>query len=1752
MLPTLHKRCLSAVLAAFLGLLAAAPAHAAPSAKVKAAYPVDSDHDGHVDGVSLRWSKTVRGGADRTAPFAFRVRGYRVTSVGAARGKSQRLRVAERPECDTGGSVRLAYRNREGSTPVKPRGGKRVRSHRLDMRRFGLPFPRITCAVTLDADSDGRVDGVRVTYSREVKSDAQRSGRFLFSVAGYKIKTVKAARARFLEIDLREHAASDSGAKPAIGYSRPAKRSQRRFAVRAGKEADAFSGSYQSTRDGVSPRLVSGETGDADGDGLLDAMTVRFSEPVQAAGQAGIAVFGMQVRPSAQATGADVALSLVENTARGNARPGAWVAGSGVTDLAGNAALRSVVTPTDGAAPVMTSAVTQDASGSAGRIDAVMVTFSEPVAHPRDAGGRYPFLLGGRAVSSVEPASGGTVQVRFAEASAPDTGDRPSVRYLPGSGLPVADSAGNEATQGFVNAADAVAPVLVSARTGDGDHDGKIGTVVFGFSEDVVHAAEMGDSSFAVGGYQVTAASAASDDEVTATVTENPAADSGATPTVTYTRDGVEDVRDAAGNLASTSSRGAGDGARPVLLTVTTADVDDDGRIDQLASTWSEPLTHADDTSAPFAVSASGFSVARVRAASSANLAIDLTEPSGFDTGSKPSLTYLGGSAKIRDAAGLEPSQQTWSGLTVDALDPRLISATTGDADADGELDSVAVRFSEAVVHAQEATPGSFTTGAFTISSAEAATGDTVELQLLQSGTPDTGVRPAVNYTPDGLEDVRDATGNFAAAATIAQATDGARPVLLSAATDDVDDNGRLDRLSTGWSEPLDHADDSAAPFPVSAGGFSVARVHAATGQALDVDLTEPVAPDTGSAPDLTYTSGADPIRDVAGLEPAQVGHPGLTRDALPPRRVSTMTADTDVDGKLDAIEIEWSEDVTGATGTAPYAVTGRTLGANATFDDDVTRVPFAEDPAQFDTHDTPQIAYDDVAGDLHDVAEGTGDATEDAPAIAAETPLDKAPPVLVAAKTGDLLTPSVGNVPNGTIDAVLTTFSEPISHAVDGVSPFSLNVAGRTETNVEADSGPGDRTLYVRVDEKPDPDGGDTPNVSVLAAGPATDHIKDQAAVPNEAEVMTFTGTTDEVSPVLMSAQLGERSGGGPCAKEATAGTDGKVDCVLTTWSEDVVHAGDADGTYSLSSSYLGWPIETGGITAQGPSTTLAVPLAVDTDPDRDRSGTTVSYDSGEVEPVVDAAVPANDALDGTIDAAPACKDTGREPNDAFGDTTHAALLPLSPAFERKCAFDNDWFRVTATASGHLEVSTRPVAGIDTQLAVFDSGGASVTPTATESGAVGEVDRLTFAGLGAGTYWARVQADDSGTPQEGPYCLVYSNVITEPASCGPLAGQIVFTEAGFGNDKFLEIKNDAEVPVEMQGASAKVVVGTGPTQRDCWLVMPSLDDESILAPDEHVLIDDLNTTDSFGCTTDDPHDPDDPVEPPVIASLDPAGERIEMFANGAIDTVPLQGVLNSNVAAHHSLQFVETTEDEDHQANDLVATRWCRTFAADTKSAVGDGCDEYRINEVLWRPTNSSATSDGRAFVELAGNIPALASSELLGSWVVRGVNGVTGEGTSDFVLGATASPRSNGTYVIADGVSGVTQVAQSDVVWNLLDLNSSLWPDGTGVPGPRGLQLLNPDPPSSPPCTGSMDAFGWTTTAQGFSTQLDGLRSCPGLEGQEYTTSTVGFSAARDNLSSAADTTYNASNDTSNNQTDFCPQATPNPASLNIRPGC
>ena len=184
-----------------------------------------------------------------------------------------------------------------------------------------------------------------------------------------------------------------------------------------------------------------------------------------------------------------------------------------------------------------------------------------------------------------------------------------------------------------MNSVDGVAPVLLSATTADDDSDGRIdGVAASLLGERPARRGGRQQSSFALAGYQVTGAGAADGTDVSLGLVEGgcrrlrrddrPSPTPATASRTCATPPGNVDAELLARAGGRRRAPGAAVGRRR-------RDVDDDGRIDRLDSTWSEPLVHADDSSAPFAVSASGFSVARVRAAAGDDLAIDLAEPAG-------------------------------------------------------------------------------------------------------------------------------------------------------------------------------------------------------------------------------------------------------------------------------------------------------------------------------------------------------------------------------------------------------------------------------------------------------------------------------------------------------------------------------------------------------------------------------------------------------------------------------------------------------------------------------------------------------------------------------------------------------------------------------------------------------------------------------------------------------------------------------------------------------------------------------------------------------------------------------------------------------------------------------------------------------------------------------------------------------------------------------------------------------------------
>jgi hypothetical protein len=129
--------------------------------------------------------------------------------------------------------------------------------------------PRIVNAAMLDTDGDARADRVRLTYSEPVRHVLDRDGRYPFTVAGYRIRSVAAAAGKALVLVLAESTNPDPTAAPAIRYTRTRSKP---VTDRARKQAIAQRFSRTRAHRRVVPTQPPPAAPlDADGDGTPDA-----------------------------------------------------------------------------------------------------------------------------------------------------------------------------------------------------------------------------------------------------------------------------------------------------------------------------------------------------------------------------------------------------------------------------------------------------------------------------------------------------------------------------------------------------------------------------------------------------------------------------------------------------------------------------------------------------------------------------------------------------------------------------------------------------------------------------------------------------------------------------------------------------------------------------------------------------------------------------------------------------------------------------------------------------------------------------------------------------------------------------------------------------------------------------------------------------------------------------------------------------------------------------------------------------------------------------------------------------------------------------------------------------------------------------------------------------------------------------------------------------------------------------------------
>ena len=235
---------------------------------------------------------------------------------------------------------------------------------------------------------------------------------------------------------------------------------------------------------------------------------------------------------------------------------------------------------------------------------------------------------------------------------------------------------------------------------------------------------------------------------------------------------------------------------------------------------------------------------------------------------------------------------------------------------------------------------------------------------------------------------------------------------------------------------------------------------------------------------------------------------------------------------------------------------------------------------------------------------------------------------------------------------------------------------------------------------------------------------------------------------------------------------------------------------------------------------------------------------------------------------------------------------------------------------------------------------------------------------------------------------------------------------------------------------------------------------------------------------------------------------------------------------------------DRGHATRTTTSTRTGAARSRPTARATcGDGCDEYRINEVLWRPAPTPGASDGRCFVELAGNIPALPNSELLGGWVAprrqrpdrRGLRRLRAAGRREPALQRHLRDRRR-RQRRDPGEPRPTRI------WDSLDLNSPAWPDGPARPARAGCSCSGRTRParrrartrptrSDGPRPPRASATRSTTSA------LPGRRG-PGVHEQHRRARAPRVTTSR--TPATRPTTRRRHGE---QPLDFCPQASPNP---------
>jgi hypothetical protein len=1022
--------------------------------------------------------------------------------------------------------------------------GIRDTSGNLSSRAASVPVdkakPVRLSMVMNDVNANGKVDQVAMTFSEILAAYSAGTAPWtLISVPSTATLASVTASGNTATLTLTEGAAAATTALGAFTVTLATNATGIRDAA-----ANLSSWAATAPTDGAKPVLVSLNMNDNSLNGKVDQVTATFTETLGTTVTPTVAPWTLTGVPSGGALASvtvattTATLTITEGAGAPDTTVGSFtlalaVAAGDVQDAAGNLSSFTTTAPLDKAKPARLSMVMNDVNAN-GKVDQVAMTFSETLA-TYTAGNTGWTLTSAPSTATLASvtASGTTATLNLNEGAAAATTALGSFKVtLATNAGGIRDAAANLTSWAATAPTDGAKPVLLSMNMNDNSLNGKVDQVTATFTETlgttVAPTVAPWTLSGVPSGGSLTSVTVATT-IATLTITEGAgAADTTVGAFTLALATGPGDIQDAAGNLSAFTAKAPLDKAKPARLSMVMNDVNANGKVDQVAMTFSETLAAytAGNTGWTLTLPPSTATLASV-AASGNTATLTLNEGPGAAATALGSfkITLVANAGGIRDAAG---NLTSWASTApTDGAAPALLTLNMNDANTNGKVDQVTAVFSETLGVYTAATAPWTLTGApsgGTAASASVLT-TTATLTITEGAGPaDTTVGSMTVALASNSLGVKDAAGNLSSFGSTVP-LDKAKPARVSMVIQDVNANGKIDQVSLSFSETL-------APYTAGNTGWTLASAPstdtlasvAAAGNTATLTLNEGAGVQTTAVGSFTIalTANAGGIRDAAANLTSWAA--AAPTDGAKPVLLTLNMNDANANGKVDQVTAVFTETLGGYTAaTAPWTLTGIPSGgtpASAAVATTTATLTITEGAGAADT----TVGSMTVA--MATNALGVKDAAGNLASFATAVPLDKAKPARVSMVIQDLNA-------NGKIDQVSLTFSETLDTYTAGNTGWTFVSApsGATMASVAASGTSATLTLN---------EGAGAPNTAVspftIALTANAGGIRDAAG---NLTSWTAAAPTDGAAPVLVTLNMNDGT------------LNGKVDQVTAVFSE-------------------------------------------------------------------------------------------------------------------------------------------------------------------------------------------------------------------------------------------------------------------------------------------------------------------------------------------------------------------------------------------------------------------------------------------------------------------------------------------------------------------------------------------------------------------------------------------------------------------------